>query len=76
MQTATAQYNRGTALVRGRDYPGAKAAFEAALQLDPGNGRQGEPDVTEPHHRLADRSAARTSDTEEGRSRPTTPSRT
>ena len=37
MQTSVAQYNRGTALVRGRDYPGAKAAFEAALALDPAN---------------------------------------
>jgi Ca-activated chloride channel homolog len=37
VQTSVAQYNRGTALVRGRDYPGAKAAFETALELDPGN---------------------------------------
>ena len=37
IQTSTAQYNRGTALVRGRDYQGAVAAFEAALKLDPGN---------------------------------------
>lgn len=33
--TATAQYVRGTALARGRDYQGARAAFEAALLLDP-----------------------------------------
>ncbi len=37
IQTSVAQYNRGTALVRGRDYQGAKAAFEQALKLDPGN---------------------------------------
>ena len=37
IQTATAQYDRGTALARGRDYPGAAAAFEAALALDPGD---------------------------------------
>jgi Ca-activated chloride channel family protein len=37
VQTSVAQYNRGTALVRGRDYQGAKAAFEAALTLDPQN---------------------------------------
>lgn len=37
IETATAQADRGTALVRGRDYPGAVAAFEAALRLDPGN---------------------------------------
>ena len=37
IQTSTAQTNRGTALVRGRDYQGAVAAFEAALKLDPGN---------------------------------------
>ena len=37
VRTSTAQYNRGTALVRGRDYQGAVAAFEAALALDPGN---------------------------------------
>jgi Ca-activated chloride channel family protein len=37
IQTATAQYDRGTALARGRDYPGAVAAFEAALALDPAN---------------------------------------
>jgi Ca-activated chloride channel family protein len=37
IQTASAQYDRGTALARGRDYPGAAAAFEAALALDPGN---------------------------------------
>lgn len=36
-QTATAQYDRGTALARGRDFPGAAAAFEAALALDPAN---------------------------------------
>jgi Ca-activated chloride channel family protein len=36
-QTATAQYHRGTALARGRDYPGAAAAFETALALDPAN---------------------------------------
>lgn len=36
-QTATAQYDRGTALARGRDYTGAAAAFEAALALDPAN---------------------------------------
>lgn len=35
IETARAQYNRGIALVRGRDYAGGKAAFEAALQLDP-----------------------------------------
>jgi Ca-activated chloride channel family protein len=35
--TATAEYNRGTALVRGRDYAAAAAAFETALKLDPGN---------------------------------------
>jgi len=37
IQTATAQTNRGIALVRGRDYQGAVAAFEAALKLDPDN---------------------------------------
>ncbi|MBL8659748.1 MAG: VWA domain-containing protein [Rhodospirillales bacterium] len=37
IRTSTAQYNRGTALVRGRDYRGAKAAFEQALKLDPAN---------------------------------------
>ena len=37
IQTSVAQYNRGTALARGRDYQGAVAAFEAALALDPGN---------------------------------------
>jgi Ca-activated chloride channel homolog len=35
VRTAEAQYNRGVALVRGRDYHGGKAAFEAALQLEP-----------------------------------------
>lgn len=37
IQTSLAQYNRGTALVRGRDYQGAEAAFEASLRLDPAN---------------------------------------
>lgn len=37
IQTSAAQYNRGTALVRGRDYQGAEAAFEQALTLDPNN---------------------------------------
>ena len=37
IQTSVAQYDRGTALARGRDYPGAQSAFEAALELDPGN---------------------------------------
>jgi Ca-activated chloride channel family protein len=37
IQTAVAQTNRGTALVRGRDYQGAIAAFEAALAIDPTN---------------------------------------
>ena len=37
IQTAVAQYDRGVALARGRDYQGAKAAFEAALALDPAN---------------------------------------
>ncbi|PZQ50839.1 MAG: VWA domain-containing protein [Rhodovulum sulfidophilum] len=37
IQTSVAQYNRGVALVRGRDYAGGAAAFEAALALDPGN---------------------------------------
>jgi Ca-activated chloride channel family protein len=37
IQTAAAQYDRGVALVRGRDYQGGKAAFEAALRLDPGH---------------------------------------
>jgi Ca-activated chloride channel family protein len=37
VQTSVAQFNRGTALARGRDYQGAVAAFEAALKLDPGN---------------------------------------
>jgi Ca-activated chloride channel homolog len=37
IQTSSAQYNRGTALVRGRDYQGARAAFEQALKLDPNN---------------------------------------
>ena len=37
IQTSVAQYNRGTALVRGRDYQGGEAAFEAALKLDPEN---------------------------------------
>lgn len=35
--TARAQYDRGVAMVRGRDYAAGKAAFEAALQLDPSN---------------------------------------
>lgn len=35
IRTAPAQYNRGVALVRGRDYAGGKAAFETALKLDP-----------------------------------------
>lgn len=37
IQTAEAQFNRGVALVRGRDYQGGKAAFEAALRIDPSN---------------------------------------
>lgn len=37
IETSTAQYDRGTALVRGRDYRGAEEAFESALKLDPGN---------------------------------------
>ena len=37
IETGRAQYDRGVALVRGRDYPGAQAAFEAALKLDPSN---------------------------------------
>jgi Ca-activated chloride channel family protein len=37
IEASVAQYNRGTALVRGRDYAGAKAALEAALRLDPDN---------------------------------------
>jgi Ca-activated chloride channel family protein len=37
IQTSAAQYNCGTALVRGRDYAGGQAAFEAALKLDPSN---------------------------------------
>ncbi len=37
IETARAQYDRGVALVRGRDYHGGKAAFEAALKLDPGD---------------------------------------
>ena len=37
IRTSVAQYDRGTALARGRDYQGAQAAFEAALKLDPGN---------------------------------------
>ncbi|TPE46952.1 VWA domain-containing protein [Amaricoccus solimangrovi] len=37
IQTSAAQYNRGIALVRSRDYAGGQAAFEAALRLDPGN---------------------------------------
>ncbi len=37
IQTSTAQYDRGLALVRGRDYAGGQAAFEAALKLDPAN---------------------------------------
>ena len=37
IQTPAAQTNRGLALVRGRDYAGGQAAFEAALRLDPGN---------------------------------------
>lgn len=37
IQTSVAQYDRGIALVRGRDYAGAQSAFEAALELDPGN---------------------------------------
>lgn len=35
--TARAQYDRGVALVRGRDYHGGEAAFAAALKLDPAN---------------------------------------
>lgn len=35
IRTATAQTNRGVALVRGRDYQGGIDAFEAALELDP-----------------------------------------
>ncbi|MDS9469343.1 VWA domain-containing protein [Paracoccus sp. MBLB3053] len=35
IQTSDAQFNRGIALIRGRDYPGAIAAFEAAVKLDP-----------------------------------------
>ena len=35
--TSAAQYNRGVALVRGRDYAGGQAAFEEALRLDPAN---------------------------------------
>lgn len=37
IETTRAQYDRGVALVRGRDYAGGKAAFEAALTLDPAN---------------------------------------
>ncbi len=37
IQTSRAQYDRGTALIRGRDYPGAAAAFQQALRLDPDN---------------------------------------
>ena len=37
IQTSAAQYNRGTALARGRDYGGAVAAFQSALALDPSN---------------------------------------
>jgi Ca-activated chloride channel homolog len=37
IRTATAQTNRGLALVRGRDYTGGIAAFEIALSIDPGN---------------------------------------
>ncbi len=37
IRTSVAQYNRGTALVHGRDYQGAVAAFEDALKLDPDN---------------------------------------
>ena len=35
IETPRAQYDRGVALVRGRDYAGGKAAFEAALALEP-----------------------------------------
>lgn len=35
IQSPRAQYDRGVALVRGRDYAGGKAAFEAALALEP-----------------------------------------
>lgn len=35
IETPRAQYDRGVALVRGRDYAGGKAAFEAVLALDP-----------------------------------------
>lgn len=37
IETPRAQYDHGVALVRGRDYAGGKAAFEAALALDPSN---------------------------------------
>ena len=37
IQTSVAQFDRGTALVRGRKYQEAVAAFETALRLDPGN---------------------------------------
>lgn len=37
IRTSVAQYNRGVALVRGRDYAGGQVAFEAALTLDPAN---------------------------------------
>ncbi|WP_062762385.1 VWA domain-containing protein [Falsirhodobacter sp. alg1] len=35
VQTRDAQFNRGVALIRGRDYQGAVNAFSAALTLDP-----------------------------------------
>lgn len=37
IQTSAAQYNRGTALIRGRDYQGGVAALERAVELDPSN---------------------------------------
>ncbi len=77
IQTSVAQYNRGTALARGRDYQGAVAAFEAALTLDPGNAARGaQPRGHAADHRLPDRDARRTRTEERSRSRPTTPSRT
>ncbi len=39
IQTSVAQYNRGTALVRGRQYQQAQAAFEQVLKLDPNNAK-------------------------------------
>lgn len=35
LRSRNAQFNRGVALVRGRNYQGAVAAFTAALELDP-----------------------------------------